>query len=393
MTQRIRTRASAALFATLALPLLLVGPSGCGNKPAGDTQASTQTASAPERAIDFKIGVMTGTVSQGEDEFRAGQMITKKYGADHVKHVTYPDNFMNEQETVIAQLVGLADDPDVKVIVIGQAVPGSLPAVRKIREKRPDIKIAMVEPHEDPAMINAEADIAIQPDQLARGRTIMAVAKKMGVTDFIHYSFPRHMSQELLARRRDIMKTEATTQGIQFHFVTAPDPMGEAGVAGSQQFIKEDVPRELQKLGPKTAFFSTNCGMQDPLIQTVLTTGGYVPEQCCPSPTHGYPTALGIRIPPDKAGDFHYINAENERVITEHKMNGHFATWPVPEVILNMRAMTDLLVDSVEGKANYQDPATVQKYIQDMAGVPITLTKYDATKGNSYLLLVDSIYY
>ena len=39
-------------------------------------------------------------------EFRAGQMIQKKYGADHVKHVTYPDNFMNEQQTVIAQLVG-----------------------------------------------------------------------------------------------------------------------------------------------------------------------------------------------------------------------------------------------------------------------------------------------
>jgi uncharacterized protein DUF3798 len=189
------------------------------------------------------------------------------------------------------------------------------------------------------------------------------------------------------------MKAEAAKQGIQFHFVTAPDPMGEAGIAGSQQFIKEDVPREIQKLGPKTAFFSTNCGMQDPLIQTVLTTGGYVPEQCCPSPTHGYPTALGIRIPSDKAGDFSYINAENKRVITEHNMSGHFATWPVPEMILSIRAITDLMVDNVEGKADYKDPATVQKYMQSLAGVPITLAKYDPQKGNSYLLLVDSIYY
>jgi Protein of unknown function (DUF3798) len=394
MTTRSRMRATAAVLAALALPLLLLGPWGCGNRPAGDSNAgASQTSAAPERAIDFKIGIMTGTVSQGEDEFRAGQMIQKKYGADRVKHVTYPDNFMNEQETVIAQLVGLADDPEVKVIIIAQAVPGSLPAVRKIREKRPDIKIAMIEPHEDPAMVNAEADIAMQPDQLARGRTILAVAKKMGVTDFVHYSFPRHMSQELLARRRDIMKEEAAKQGIQFHFVTAPDPMGEAGIAGSQQFIKEDVPRELKKFGPQTAFFSTNCGMQDPMIQTVLTTGGYVPEQCCPSPTHGYPTALGIRIPPEKAGDFEYINAENKRVIAEHGKSGHFATWQVPEVIVSIRAITDLLVDNVEGKANYQDPATVHKYMQDLAGVPLTLAKYDATKGNSYLVLVDSIYY
>ena len=390
-----RSRAKAALLAAASL-LLLLGLAGCSkrNGTADATKAAATTASAePVRPIDFKIGLMTGTVSQGEDEFRAGQMIVAKYGADHVKHVTYPDNFMQEQETVIAQLVGLASDPDVKLIVIGQAVPGSLPALRKIREKRPDIKIAFVEPHEDPAIVNAEADLSIQPDQLARGRTIMGVAKQMGVTDFVHYSFPRHMSQELLARRRDIMKQAAADSGIQFHFVTAPDPMGEGGLSASQQFIMEDVPRELAKHGAKTAFFSTNCGMQDPLIQAVLTNGGYVPEQCCPSPTHGYPTALGIKIPPDKAGDMAYISAENKRVIAQHNMSGHFATWPVPEVMLSMRTVTDLMVDAIEGKANYKDPAAVTQYLSQRAGVPVTVAKYDAQKGNSYLLLVNSIYY
>ncbi len=396
MKRHLRAPAAGLRAVTLALgalSLVLLVVAGCGGNKAGSGDLQAASAGTPERTIDFKIGIMTGTVSQGEDEFRAGQMMTRRFGADHVKHVTYPDNFMNEQETVISQLVGLSDDPAVKVIIVAQAVPGTIPAVRKIREKRPDIKIALIEPHEDPAMVNAEADVAIQPDQLARGRTILAVAKKMGVTDFVHYSFPRHMSQELLARRRDIMRAEAARNGIQFHFVTAPDPMGEAGVAGSQQFIKEDVPRELKKFGPKTAFFSTNCGMQDPLIQTVLTTGGYVPEQCCPSPTHGYPTALGIRIPAEKAGDFDYISDENKRVIAEHKMTGHFATWPVPEVILSIRAITELMVDSVEGKADYKDPAAVKKSVQDLAGVPITLAKYDEKKGNSYLLLVDSIYY
>jgi hypothetical protein len=386
-----RRRATAALGLLSAWALLLLVFAGCGDS--GRRATARPQAAAPVRPIDFKIGLMTGTVSQGEDEFRAGQMIVAKYGADHVKHVTYPDNFMQEQETVIGQLVGLAADPAVKVIVMGQAVPGAIPALRKIREKRPDIKIAFVEPHEDPAIVNAEVDFAIQPDQLARGRTIMAVAKQMGVSDFVHYSFPRHMSQELLARRRDIMKTAAIENGIRFHFVTAPDPMGEGTLAASQQFILEDVPRELRKFGPKTAFFSTNCGMQDPLIRAVLTNGGYVPEQCCPSPTHGYATALGISIPPDKAGDMEYISGENKRVITEHKMNGHFATWPVPEVMLALRTVTDLMVDAVEGKADYGDPATVEHYLTERAGVPVTLSKYDAQKGNTYLLLVNSIYY
>ncbi len=397
MPHVISPRAKATLtaaVASLVLVLGLLGVAGCQQSGATTKQTSATNASTPTRAIDFKIGVMTGTVSQGEDEFRAGQMIVAKYGADHVKHVTYPDNFMQEQETVIAQLVGLASDPQVKVIVAGQAIPGSIAALRKILEKRPDIKIAFVEPHEDPAMVNAAVDIGVQPDQLARGHSIIATAKKMGVTDFVHYSFPRHMSQELLARRRDIMKQACAENGIKFHFVTAPDPMGEGGLNATQQFVMEDVPRELKQYGQRTAFFSTNCGMMDPMIKSVLTNGGYIPEQCCPSPTHGYPTALGIPIPPEKAGDMEYISAENRRVIAEHHMQGHFATWPVPEVMLSIRAMTDLLVDATEGKADYKDPATVKKYMESLAaGHAITLTKYDEKKGNSYLFLVSDIYY
>lgn len=393
MTTRPRILAAASFAVVGTLATLLLALPGCGNRGGGSRTDAARATAVPERSIDFKIGIMSGTVSQGEDEFRAAQMVIQKYGAEHVKHVTYPDNFMNEQETVIAQLVGLADDPAVKVIVAGQAIPGSIAAVRKIRERRPDIKIAFVEPHEDPAMVNTSVDLSIQPDQLARGRTIVAVAKTMGVTDLIHYSFPRHMSQELLARRRDIMKAEAEQSGVRFHFVTAPDPMGEGGLNATQQFVLEDVPRELKKYGPKTAFFSTNCGMMDPMIKAVVTNGGYIPEQCCPSPTHGYPTALGIAIPAEKAGDMAYINAENKRVIAEHHMTGHFATWPVPEVMLSMRAVTDLMVDTVEGKADCKDPAQVKAYMDRLAGVPITLSKYDNSKGNSYLFLVSNVYY
>ena len=395
---RTDTKISRGLFGSRtvlagAAALFAMSLSGCAGNTDGTANAQANAQKPPEVQIPFKIGIMTGTVSQGEDEFRAGQMVVAKYGQDHVKMVTYPDNFMQEQETVIAQLVGLSSDPDVKVIVVGQAIPGTVAAVRKIREKRPDILIGMIEAHEDPDIVNQTADISIQPDQLARGRTIIAVAKKMGVTDLVHYSFPRHMSMELIARRRDIMKSAAAANGIKFHFVTAPDPMGEGGLPATQQFVMEDVPRELRQYGPKTAFFSTNCGMMDPMIRTVLNNGGYVPEQCCPSPTHGYPTALGIAIPPDKAGDFAYINAENKKVIAEHHMTGHFATWPVPEVMLSIRAVTDLLVDAQMKKADYKDEATVKASMEQHAGVPITLTKYDEKKGNSYLFLVSNIYY
>jgi hypothetical protein len=65
----------------------------------------------------------------------------------------------------------------------------------------------------------------------------------------------------------------------------------------------------------------------------------------------------------------------------------------VPEVMLSIRAMTDLLVDAQMKKANYKDFATVKASMEQHAGVPIALTKYDTKKGNSYLFLVSNIYY
>ena len=50
-------------------------------------------------------------------------------------------------------------------------------------------------------------------------------------------------------------------------------------------------------------------------------------------------------------------------------------------------------MDSVEGKADYKDPAQVKAYMEKEAGVPITIAKYDPAKGNSYLFLVSNIYY
>jgi hypothetical protein len=369
--------------------LLAAALSGCSGQKAKAPAESTETAAVP---AGVKIGLMTGTVSQGEDEFRAGQQLAQKYGA-RLKHVTYPDNFSTEQETVISQLVSLASDPEVKVIMVGQAVPGAISAARKIREQRPDILIGFFQPHEDPGIVNETVDIAIQPDELARGRSIIAEAKAMGATNFVHYSFPRHMSQELLSRRRDIMKQACAETGMTFHFVTAPDPTGEGGLPATQQFVLEDQPREIKKLGPKTAFFSTNCGMQEPLLRSVLTNGGYVPEQCCPSPTHGYPGAFGIAIPPDKVGDMTFINAENKRVVAEHNMTGHFGTWPVPEAMITIRAMVNLLVDSVEKGVDHKDPAMVKQYMEREAGATITLSKYDPNKGNQYLFLIDQIVY
>jgi hypothetical protein len=248
-------------------------------------------------------------------------------------------------------------------------------------------------PHEDPDVAQTVCDIATQPDELARGVSIIESAAKMGAKRFVHYSFPRHMSMVLLARRRDIMIAECAKRGMQFHFVTAPDPTGEQGLPGSQQFILEDVPRELAKYGPQTAFFSTNDGMQEPLIKAVLNAKqGYFVEQSTPGPTAGYPAALGLNIPPEKAGDMAWISAENKRLIAARGMSGHFGTWSQSIDMVSIRAVSELLIDAVAKKIDVRDSVTVRRYIEKEAGGPVQLHRY-SPNGNQWLVLMEHITY
>jgi len=360
---------------------------GCSKQPA--SHSNPQAASDPD---SFRVGIMTGTVSQGEEDYRAGQQIAARYPG-RVRAVTFPDNFSTEIETVISQLVGLAADPAVKVVIAGQAVNGSVSAARKIREQRPDVLIGFMYPHEDPDLAQQVCDLAMQPDELARGVSIIEYAQAMGVKHFVHYSFPRHMSMVLLAKRRDIMIAECARRGIQFHFVSAPDPTGEAGLPGTQQFIFEDVPRELVRYGPLTAFFSTNDGMQEPLIKAVLNAKqGYFVEQSTPAPTFGYPAALGIKIPPDKVGDMAWIGAENKRLIAARGMSGHFGSWPQSIDMVATRSIATLLVDAAAKKIDVRDSATVRRYIEAEAGGPVSLHRYDPS-GNLWLVLMEHVTY
>ena len=343
-----------------------------------------------EPEAGFKIGLVTGTVSQGEEEFRAAQELVEKYGSDVIVHITYPDKFMDEQETTIANIVSLAADPAMKAIVIIQAVPGTAAAIEAIKENRDDILFIAGVPHEDPAMIAAKADICINTDDLARGETIVALAAQMGAETFVHYSFPRHMSYELLAQRRDIFGVECEKLGIEFVEVEAPDPTGDAGLTGAQQFILEDVPRQIDKYGANINFFSTNCGMQEPLIRSALDGGAIFAEQCCPSPYHAYPGALGIEIPSDKAGDVAYILEQIEGIIVAGGGSGRFATWRVPCNMALIHGSVEYAVLYAKGEVGKQDFAKFAETMTTAAGGPVVLNALPGSP-NFLMFVGDSI--
>lgn len=281
---------------------------------------------------NWKVAILTGTVSQGEEEFRAAEKAIATWGADHIVTDTYPDNFMSEMETTIGKLIAFASDPDVKAIVMCQAVPGATAGFNRIREElgRDDMLLIAGTPQEDPDVISAAADIVMYADEAAQGNTIMETCANWGIDVFVHYSFPRHMAMELIVARHELLVENAEALGIEMVDVTAPDPTAEAGVSASQQFILEDVPRQLETYaGKKVAFFTTNCSMQPPLQQACLDEpNAYYPQPCCPSPYHGFPATLGLEL--EIGGDDTEALKAVAKALAEHDAVDRFSTWPSP---------------------------------------------------------------
>lgn len=389
---------SMSILMTISLAACGGGATGGNNAQPAAPAAPAQSNEAPAdagNAATGKVAIVTNTVSQNEEEYRSAQDMVEKYGSDKIRHETWPDNFSTEQEQMVSILTNIASDDNVKALVINQAVGGTNAAVDKFLELRDDVLIIYCTPGENPPDVAARADIVLIGDELAMGYTIPVQAKAMGATKFVHYSFPRHMSYPLLAQRRDIFREKCAEIGLEFIDATAPDPTGDMGTPGAQQFILEDVPKMVAQYGKDTAFFSTNCSMQTPLIKSVLDNGAIYPQPCCPSPLHGFPSALGIELSDDQKGDLDYVIEQVTAKVAEGGGTGRFSTWPVPVSMMFTVAGTEYAIKWMAGETNGKlDKEVLNQAMNDYAGTDISLdvlVEDGKTLDNYILTLVDFI--
>ena len=380
------------LLSLLLASVMVLSLAGCrstqstGNTDKGETQV--------EQTGDYKIGILTGTASQGDEEITQATAMKEKYG-DRVVTATYPDNFSSEVEQVIASVTKMASDPDVKAIVICQAVPGMASAIAKARETCPDMIFIAGTPGEDPSVINSKADLVLQVDEAGCGEVIPVQAATQGAKTLVHYSFQRHLSYALIQARLENLKEYCAANGIQLVEAQAPDPLGDAGMTGAQAFIKEDVPKKIAEYGKDTVFFTTNCGMQEPLIRSVFEQGGIYTLQCCPSPFHAFPAALNIDMKGHE-GDVDYFLTQMEEKVAEYDMQGRVSTWAVPCNMLFIEAGVEYAMKVLDGKTDgIVDDKVIRETLQEIAGdVELTIKNHEENgkkAENHYLVMSDFV--
>ncbi len=393
---------SLLLAAAMATSLVACSSSsdstGTTQSEASQAESSAQSAAEGESAegsegeseeaaesYDFKIGILTSTVSQAEEEYRAAETIKEKYG-DMIIHQTFPDKAASEQETTISIAMSMAADPDVKAIICNTAMEGTAAAMERVREARPDILLLAGVPSEAPDVICEAADLVFHPDVAEMGAQVAEAAAEMGAKTLVHYSFPRHMAQPLNIARHDRMKEKCEELGITFVDGTSPDPMSDAGIAATQQYILEDVPRKVEEYGVDTAFFGTNAGQQEPLCKAVFESKAIYPLPDNPSVFYAFPGALGIEVPEDKKGDVAYMQEQISAILAENGMSGRMGVWSVPMHTMFLNCALEYAIDYCNGE--FTEKADLDKFTEifgNFAGGEVSVRKYtDPESGTTY---------
>lgn len=374
-----------ALILVLLMTFVLAG---CGE------QGAQQEKDTP----GYKIGVVTPTLSTSEDEFRAADMMAKKY-PDIVKHITLPENFSTEIETGLSQITSLADDPQMKAIIVISGQAGLLPALQKVEEIRPDIITITAPIWDDPVLMSKYVDINLDTDWVKRGEAIARKAESMGAKTIIHYSFPTHLAKEVIAQRKDMMQKTSEQLGLEWVEVVTPDPQTGSGAGPMLQFLREDIPRQVSKYGTETNIFGTNCPMYDVIIDEALRLKFMVAEQCCPTPTQAYPTVMGLEISEEDAWDFEKINEMIRTHAAEAQMTNRLGGWPIPATVFLPQYAVELAKKLIDDPSfDYNNLQQLNQFAKDISGYTVTFDNFKPAEDspaleNYYVMIMDSILY
>lgn len=163
-----------------------------------------------------------------------------------------------------------------------------------------------------------------------------------------------------------------------------------------QQFLREDIPRQIAKYGPDTNIFGSNCPMYDVIIDEALKLKFIVAEQCCPTPTQAFPTVMNLEIAPEDVGNFEKINAMITEKSKEAGMTGRLSGWPIPATIFMPEYAVELanyMLANDKSKEEVLSKTFLDQFAKDTFGVGADFEPMKPETPNYYMMVMESIFY
>ena len=118
--------------------------------------------------------------------------------------------------------------------------------------------------------------------------------------------------------------------------------------------------------------------MQTPLIKACFDAGAIYPQPCCPSPYHGYPSALGIESTGYTVDAMANVISETAKKLKEAGVLGRFSTWPVPVAMMNTVSGAEYAIKWINGEVGDElDVTVLEGLMTEYAnGIKVTTTEY-----------------
>ena len=377
------------ILAVLLCISMAAGLAACGSK--AESESSAQESNADVGAVtNYKIGLMISPLATREEYYRTSEMLMEEYGAEKFVMDVYPDNPQDEQEVTISKVMNMAMNPDVKVIICDSADIGTIAMINKVKEERPDIKFLLGSLNEDVYEMAQVGDLLVSMDPEIWAESVAQFAVDAGAEHFVFYSFARHMSNALKVRHQESMQKVCEANGVTFETVTMPDPMGDGGIGGAQQFMLESVPSLMDTYGTKNvAYYATVSTIQECLLKTVAENVGIYPCNPDPSPFSGFSGAFGLEIDDAHKYDADYVNDLITEALGEYNMNGRVGGWEKSFVRCELELLFRYALAYCEGEVNEvdgkPDAQKVEELVKEIYGEGAYFNKsINDTTGEEY---------
>ena len=397
----------------VALMFVLVFTAGCSRQAAPpdtviieqipplnseSTEQTTQLNPVSAEEAPYHIGIITLGSANADDDYRGARALVTEFGAAEdggmVRHIVPPENFRGEQETFMAMITGLAEDSLMKAIIVFHSIEGTAAAFQKIKDSgREDMLLIAAQPQDAPEIISQAADIIVDYyDNVARGYYDIVRAKNMGAKHFVFLSFPRHMSNEGLYRKKNIYEETCKDLDIEFVFVTVPDPV-EIGVPNVQKQVYDMMPSLVDKYGKDTAFFTTNWPLTETIIQGVIELGALFVITDDAVPFLGFPEALGLDSS-NLGYDYPAIVAKIEEAVVTKGGGGRLGCFAYSPPYCHSAGLGHLAMDMIEGKSTdiQKDIVTIYQALTPGCDWMSDIFRYPdgRTINNYYFLSMDT---
>jgi len=363
---------------------------------------------APAVAFEGKIAIISNPYdSNGYDATYAyAQIVVGKYGEDKVIHVPWPANFSVNQVEMNRLVTNLGADPEIKAIIVNQAVHGTSTAFEQLMKTREDLLVIFISPivnivppynlysaypipyvnippQENPAYKMQIADIILDIDELGLGPAMVRQAQKLGAKTFVHYSWLSYdRPYTLLFDRRELIRKTCAELGMEFVDIAVPDHLyGFSATSDDiQQFISEVVSNMVAAYGQDTAFFVTDRGVQIQLAEAVIEAGAIYPQPYYPNPKNAF-------LPVSKIDYVENTNTIEWKALGKKDELAKLSAWPVDDSFIFTNAAVEYAVKWINNEVPQKgaDVEVLRQLMEDYAGVEVYLTPCTEKNHSQYL--------